>query len=361
MRLALRDLFWLVLIAALGIAWYQEHSRVVDSLVSSNQTPWQWTDKRTDYAEIARRPQRMAELSAFSEQELVGRTPYYLYEMARRRMSDDLQEMYEHFKTHAPCDPNDPAAPPYWDNRQLLTAFRRAQGKPDPIAIEIVSIGKDAQGKAIRGPFILPRIKNVDAEGEPYYIESRGSMRDPEFWRVQLLNERGELLEGVDIGMFDPPDGGSSIIGMLRSGMRDNCDLLDARHYVQPPPPGKYKLVLVHAIRPIANNDDLVGRIVWKSAPVPVIVENLGLTSKWELIWFPLTTIAVVVFGCLVVLGRRLFGSSPWMSLQSHDGAAVAIILLLAAGWCCDIYRMKEQMEKRGLDRQTTWTMRLAR
>jgi hypothetical protein len=363
MKLSLRDLFWAVLIAAIAFSWRLEHLRVRESLVSSNQMPWQITDDRPNYTEIAHRPQRMAELGKLGEQELIGRTPYYLHEMARRRMSGQLQEMYDHFKEHAPRDPKDPNAPPSWDNRQLLTALRRAQLRPDPIEIEIVSIGRDAQGKAVRGPLILSRIKNVDEEGEPFHLQSRESFKDPELWRVQLLCARGELMESVDIGAFDAPDGGPVVNGALRSGMSENCDLIDARHYLKAPPPGKYRLVLVHAIRAIANDDDLAGRIVWKSAPVPVVVENLGLTSKWELIRFPLTTIVVVVVGTLGILCRRLLASRPIpksQSLQIHDWVALAIIVMLAAGWCADILQMKKQMEKSGLDLKTTWTMRLA-
>lgn len=363
MRLALRDLFWLVLIAALAITWFQEHTRVAAVFATAHSGSLQLYGDPPDYAEIAARPQRIAALQSLSETELTGRTPFYLHEMIRRQMRDELREMYLHFQETSRRDRTKPNAPKVWDNRQLLTAWRRTEGKPDPIEIEVVSIGRDAQGKPIPGPLILPRIKNVDHEGLPFFIEEVGDIEGPALWRVQLMDAQGAVVGGVDVGQVEDQRRIPNA-QMLLPGMSEDCDfLLDARRYIKSPAPGRYSLTLVHAIRPIANTDDLAGRIVWKSAPVPVIVENLSKTSKWELVRFPLALIAAVLVGCCALLCRRLIrsdSSRSSISLQAHDWLALAVITLLAAGWCTDIFRMKHQMDHTGFDLRASWTMRLA-
>ena len=364
MKLALRDLFWAVLIAAIGIAWGVEHLRIAKAFANAGRHDARSLLRIPDHQEIARRPQVLAELQTVDEATLVGNTPYNLHEMIRRRMSGKLREMYEHARDHAMRDPNDPTGPTYWDNHQLLTALRRAEGKPDPIQIEI-AMGKDTAGYSVPAPLILPRIKNVDADGEPFHIESHGDCR--RLWRVQLTDAKGKRVEGVDIDTYDPFDefGGLGTMGMLPSGKEYDCDcLLNPSSYVKSPRSGRYTLVLVHADSPIANDDDLAGRIYWQSAPVPVIVENLASASKWELIRLPLAILAVVLAGGLASSLRAILRPASSQSkfwLNVRDWFAVGIIALLAVGWSCDIFLMKDRMDQSDLDLQSNWTMRLAK
>jgi hypothetical protein len=357
MRISLRDLFWLVLIAAIGLAWRLQHLRVLAAFVGPPLGQLKGADYAPDYAEIAFLPQQLVKLQALSNQELISRrTSYYLHEMVRRELSAELEEMYHEFRNRAPRDPNDPAAPPVWDNRQMLTAWRRAEGKPDPIQIEIASIGKDSQGRSVPGPIILPRIRNVDVEGESFYSESSGSIPAGAMWRVQLTSARGQRVPGIDIGGFTGR-GGVGTVGMLPSGRSEVCDfLLDARDYVKSPPPGRYTLVLVYAIRANVNDDDLQGRIAWKSRPVPVIVENLALSSTWELIRLPCVIFVITLLGCLAALAWQARRTATRM-LNRRDWFALAAVLLLTFGWCADIFLLKKRLDDTHVGFESSWTM----
>lgn len=359
MKLALRDLFWAVLIAAIGIAWGMEHMRIAKALASAGRHDTRSVLLMPDNFGLPRRPQSLAGLQTLSDEELNGSSHYHLQEMSRRRLSKKVREVYENAKARIPLDPNDPTAPPYWDNRGLLTALRRAEGKPDPIQIEVASI----DNAPTVGPMVLPRIKNVDVDGERVFSQSLGEFRGSQYWRVQLRDSQGRLMEGLDTEVFMWQ--GLHMSGMLPNGAAEDHDFsISARKQVKPPRSGKYSLVLIHADSPIANNEDLAGRIYWQSAPVPVIVENLALATKWELIRLPIAIVAVVLVVGFASLGRSILPpkSSPskfW--LNARDWFAVSVIALLAVGWSCDIFLMKDRMDKSDLDLQSNWTMRLAR
>lgn len=360
MKLALRDLFWAVLIAAIGIAWGLEHMRVAKAFANAQQQPSPLlSNPYFDRQELARRTENLARLRSLSDEALPGSTPYYLAEMSRRRLSDRLHEMYDRAKEQVMLDPNDPAKPPVWENRQLLTALRRAEGKPDPLQIEIVSIKNEAAG-----PLILPRVRNVDVDGELLFVEQLGEGKAAQYWWLQLRDAQGRPMAGLDTEVV-PWEGGLSSSGMLRPDTaEDNDFLLNARKHVKPPPTGKYSLVVVHADSPIVNDDDLAGRIYWQSASVPVIVENHALASKWELIRLPLAIVALVLLGCLILVASKTLrpaSSTSPLWFNARDQFAIATISLVTAGWACDIYLMKDGIEKSGLDMESSWTMRLVR
>ncbi|WP_254508617.1 hypothetical protein [Anatilimnocola floriformis] len=359
MKLSLRDLFWLTLIVAIGLSWRLQHSRIVAAFAGKFFGALQSADFEPSLSDIDDRQRELAALETLRESELIARVPYYQHEMVRRRMSGELQEMYDHLRKHARRNRAAPNAAPVWDNRHMLTAWRRSAGMPDPIEIEVASIGRDRKGRPVAGPVILPRIKNVDAEGEPFYLETKGVIPAAACWRVQLFDAQGQRVPGVDIGAFKPtagPIGGE----MLLDHQSRVCDvLLDAREYVKSPPPGRYTLVLFHASRAITNEDDLVGRISWKSKPIPVIVENLALTSKWQLIVLPLSLFLITLLISLVLFVQQTFRRNSARRLKVRDWLALVLIVLLTAAWGIDIFLLKQTLDQQQSNAASSWTMRL--
>lgn len=370
MRLALRDLFWIVLIVALGIAWGLEQVQVARALASGKRTQDAFFSKyrvsespygRKDVQEVLQNLSN-AELTAYIENADSETEESYWLEMSRRRMSKELRAIYNEAKNQPSSDPNEELYAPgrHWDNGRLLTALRRAEGKPDPILIEIHSLGKDPQGNRLPFPLIIPKVTNVDAEREPCYLtqgcDDRGTRHDR--WRVHLTNSRGELMQDVNCW---PGMGGIGSFGMLPYGNKVHWVYrINPLDYVRSPPSGKYSLVLVHAEEPIASDRNMTGRIVWQSKPVPVIVENLSLSSKWVSARLPFAIlVATLIVGCVAVV-RRYFWPSVRPLLNRRDWFALTIVALLAAGWCGGVFLMKLHLEKSEIDFQGSWTMRLA-
>lgn len=85
-------------------------------------------------------------------------------------------------------DEDDETARSYFARDQelaLLTALRRAQGKPDPLAIELVE-KPPFDGVFPDAPSVLIRLKNVDAAKETFGITSGGSYRSGRFARLHV-------------------------------------------------------------------------------------------------------------------------------------------------------------------------------
>ena len=185
MKVALRDLFWFVLIAAIGMAWGMEHMRVSSAFANARRTFHRTRVRYDDEEGDARRQRIQREIRALSNQELLTAAkdpldvdqaePYWL-EMSRRQMVDELRMIYHQAKESAT------ASSPFrkfggWDNGRLLTALRRAEGKPDPIRIEIVSMS-NGQTNYDSGPtIIIPKIVNCDVDHESFYLTEGGDDR----------------------------------------------------------------------------------------------------------------------------------------------------------------------------------------
>ena len=365
MKITLRDLFWLVLLVAIGIAWGQEYLRVTAAYKDAVRL-FDGGGNLCDVVGEATKKTLQARIQTLSKEELVAESvskeriedkePYWI-EMSRRRMVEELRAIYSESENLPSLDPNDPpetkAKDSSWDNGRLLTALRRAEGKPDPIRIEIVSLGKSLQGRRVGQPVIIPKITNVDIDRERCHLTQNGDDRGArhERWRVHLTNSSGELME-------DARDPWGNMGGLARWGMLEFGEVVDWRYeinaqkYVKAPPSGNYTLELLHAEEFLADDREMTGRIVWKSAPVPVIVEDLSLPSKWHSLRLPLVIVAVVL---LIVCVAAIRG---W--LQRRDVIALTLIALLAASWVGHSFWLKQRFEQEGRKPEATWTMRRA-
>src|SRR5690242_10896327 len=114
MKLALRDLFWAVLIAAIGVAWGLEHFKFATAIRNANRSHGFWAH-RSDTEETARLKKFQEHLKSLSNTELIkeleekqavpvpqftrpfNAEPYWL-EMSQRRMAEKLREIYEQQK-----------------------------------------------------------------------------------------------------------------------------------------------------------------------------------------------------------------------------------------------------------------------
>lgn len=350
MKFSLRDLFWLVLVVAIVVSWLVERRQIEWAFASSgSRNHIQELDAGSDYwGSSASELQRLtdAEFSALFAQ-LRGNqdNDVYLLEAGRRHLQDPLQKILDFRKQSE-------STSEVWDNRVLLTALRRAEGKPDPLRIEIHSLGKDAKGRQVAAPLIVPRVTNIDFGGESLYSDDGYFVR--EHWRIQLTNERGELVR--EIGWIPSDYFGENTSQMLPPGQSAKpADPLDMRDYLETPRPGRYTLQLVHSPDQIAgSNHSWNGRFLWKSAPVAVVVEDLSLPSKWRSLLLPL---AIVAAGLLVGFAASVF-SKP--VLNRRDAVLLIVIVLLALAWAANAFSLKQHFEQAGRTRQPNWTMRFA-
>jgi len=363
MKLSLRDLFWLVLIVGMGIAFGMEHSRLSEAFWQSRNDVWlHWNRSPEPSEESQKRSKMLAALRELSDDELRLRLDAgyrdgenrscCLTEAVRRGMKDELRQCYKELmssesQAHGP------------DNHELLTALRRAEGKPDPIKIEMESFGKDYQGNPVSYPLIIPKVTNVDVEMEPCWLTQGCDDRSGrhERWRVHLTNQNGVLMEDANFGGFGM-GGGIGRIGMLRHGEVVNWRYrIDVRSYVKPPPSGRYTLELVHAEERIVGERNLAGKHVWKSEPVQVIVHNYQETSKWVAIIPPCAILVAALLTGLLALVSGYRTARRWFQLR--DWLALTTVALLAFVWSIDIFYMKHVIAQNTSDRHAAWTMEL--
>lgn len=377
MRISLRDLFWLVVLVALGVSWYVERRQIQEAAANASPTRFQRQPSRISNRTVARELEIVQAVRELSNEQLVahyspdakGHPAYeaFLLELSRRKMSGELRTIYTAAQQTPTTDPNLPPGTPNsatsWNNCVLLTALRRAEGNPDPIRIDIQSLGTNPLRSATASPFILSRITNVDVERERFFVECGSDFA--ERWQFRLKNARGELVPRLERNFTDY--GGMSLSGMLPFGKTDDSTQpFDIRDYLVKPPPGRYTLELLHGNWRFEDGDpldsqSLSSRFVWKSAPIPVIVAETTLPSKWEAIRLPLAfAVAVIVLGIAALVELCLVQPAPNSAIfQRRDLIFLNIILFMAASWSWDSLLLLQSFEHLELDSKSSWTIQL--
>lgn len=283
LKLTLRDLLWLALLIAsltVGGIQYQRNAAQFEALkkrsflrdLNAGPSPAAMqrraalgtfkacTDDELD--------QQFAALAASGQWQHAADYEPCLNEMVRRRMVDPLQKHYDVLMGNG--DPD--RAFPY--NLELLTALRRAQGKADPLQIE-VSLG-DPAALQIEGPAPVVKavITNVDAGREAVHFTRGGDYRGGrrERWRAILTDEQGRVVR--DSNFVSMIGGGMASLGPFGFGESDKeGHAFDLRRHVAPDRSGRYQLqLLYHNELDIADEPDLAGLIVTKSEPVEVLI-----------------------------------------------------------------------------------------
>lgn len=366
-RFALRDLLWLMLIAAICVSWCVEQTKLTRRFLTLRNNPKSGHGQQLwkNYSAA-----RLATLQARSREDLLAeieRGPdghlfdAFLLEAVRRGWKEELQAGYQEYMRPVRAPPGINAGwsrhPNWTKNLEYLTAVRRSEGKPDPLQVTIRSLGKDAKGKSVSYPYINPQVENVDVDGARVNYFQQGG-EDYEKWKVRLTNEHGVLVEEAKFTPIYFP-----LRPTEQKPIRDATTVvskyfyLDARSYLRPPPTGRYELELFFSDRQIAYESDFSYRMFWKSEPVAVIVTNRTHDSKWKLLIVPLgiilLTIGTLVTACVASLAQRI-------RLQWKDWLALAIIALLSAGWALSVDRLHSQIEWTSGDKNADWSMTLA-
>jgi hypothetical protein len=157
---------------------------------------------------------------------------------------------------------------------ETLTAFRRVQGKPDPVRVEV------AGPVRIETVFSsLPRLDvslvNADAGKETVAFQEGGDYRSGRQarWRIEMRDEAGTLLPVRD--RLSSTGGGFFRPGRLGPGDEWSTSLNTAS-WIVAPPPGKYTVrVLYHDSVTIADEPGVDGLIVSSSGPLELTIKPL--------------------------------------------------------------------------------------
>ena len=366
---SLRNLMWLTLLLAIGMAWGVEHFRADARLQEVRREPARWHG-----AEVEVRPRSagkdtwLAKLSDTAllerirnEHEIEDLEPYLL-EASRRGLKQEIADSYKQIMQglslprvmYGGCG-NVPRRERR--NADYLTALRRAFDRPDPIKVSIRSIGEDSKGNPLLFPLIIPCIENVDVERETCILASpsplEGYWRNRHVnWRVLLINDRGELMKEIEPALEHLPfDSTIMLYGEKIGGYE-----LDARSYVKPPPSGRYTLQLIYDHDQSLVNADLSQRIVWKSEPVKVVVMNRTLTSQWEAV---VTPNVILCSTMTAILGLGILTYRRRVSPRICDWLALAMLALFATSWSLDLFRIKDEIAERTEPANSAWSMRL--
>lgn len=374
-RLTLRDLFGLMLLAAIGVGWYLERSQAVKQIAAFKVRWFGQMPTNQPSAESLTRQQHSAKFRALSNEQLnkhfgslAPATPFHasdeyqcaLIEMARRQMHAELQVHYDNFMAVGDKQYGGPA------NALLLTALRRAQGKSDPVEVHVkVDVPTTIVNEVPESsPGVLVNLKNVDAED--ICLERGGDYRSGRQarWRIQLTKEKGVRLADSNF----PPNmiggGISQHLPLKPSEMLYDDNRLDARSYVKSPPTGRYQLQVIYAGQEIADEPDLTGLIHWQSKPIHVFVENQTAALEQRFSAIPLLGIllcGVVVFVLAAVVRRRIraVAAEPrqWW-LQGRDYVALTLLVAATLGWLVDAHLLSREIERLRPDQQAQWSLR---
>jgi hypothetical protein len=372
MKLTLRDFFWLVLLAASVTAWGIEHRRgakemwelrLHSSFLNSDRNAKPSGDELERRAEMARLAtlsdaelvEHLASLPAVKRYENRSEYESCLVEMSRRGIAEELQEHYDALMTQSAGK----SGSDFPNNLELLTALRRAQGMPDPLIITIRLDGAKEPFNKFQAPTISAVIENIDVGHESVFL-LQGSDRNRERWRFVLTDEQGRRVADsnfVSLAM----GGGLGSIGPFQYGEKSRWNYaFDLRHYVSPPPSGKYQLqVLYHNSLGIAHERDCSGLIVVKSEPVSVVASNreVRISKKpWIEIPVPLAILAA----CVVMTLASSVGRFP--GIRRRDFCWGVLVLAVALGmWLDDRQRLSLiRRWNQQPDAAADWSIRLA-
>jgi hypothetical protein len=232
----------------------------------------------------------------------------------------------------------------------VLTALRRAEGKPDPLQIVVEPVKVDDSGN----PTFEPRLKVyvINRDVQPvYYVsgcDDRSGRRTR--WRIHLWNEAGEQVPDArfpSLGM----GGGIGTLGPLPPGDSSWNYRFDLRRYVQPPKSGLYKMQLIHASRNIANEPDLTGLVTLKSEPIWIRVHNF---AEYQQAYEQLPPMVLVTLG-VVTFSVACFRQTP----NLHLAMWLSVVFLISLGWLLDCHELEKELSKWADDSNATWTMEI--
>lgn len=380
-QLTLRDLFWLVLVAAVLVAWATSHGqsaveikelekrRPFFGLVRSLQPSFEAKHRAVALKVFgalsdAKLSDLLSKMQDFRRYDRGLEYEPCLTEMARRGMREELQKHYDLLMARERVKDGHPDYP---ENLELLTALRRAQGEPDPLKIHVELWHKDYSGNPSTIPEIRATIENVDVGKELVYLSEGGDDRSGRRtrWRINLTDRRGRRIPDSNFSSWGD-GGGIGSDGLLTYGEKGSwTNRLDVRSHIKPPPPGKYQLQLVHSPHDIAGEPNLDGLIVLKSEPIDVIVEWPDGVEWDHSMLPPIAVLGIVSVACLALATRCLLKAQRAAGriaslIRRRDVLWLAVVVALAAGWLVDNRYLAFEIARLTPDQEANWTMRLA-
>ena len=165
------------------------------------------------------------------------------------------------------------------DDLALLTALRRIQGKPDPLAIQVVGL-PELECTFPQAPTIPLRLRNIDVDGELFQFTfgwRYGGVNllpgyAPIQFAVEVLDASGTFIPAIPV---EPMDGNFSLD---HSAFEKDIELtyeLPLELYLQWPAPGEYQMrVLYHDEDAIGMKADCRGWMASSSSWVVVHVKS---------------------------------------------------------------------------------------
>jgi hypothetical protein len=364
LKLTLRDLLWLALLIAGLTAWGMQRSRSIQRAESL---------KRTDFVRVpGSQPTPLAaqlrvaldKFAASSDEELdeqfgviAASTQWHhaadyepcLTEMVRRKMVDELQKHYDALMAR------DLSVSGFPYNLELLTALRRAQGKPDPLQIEISLVDPKTISMEPQAPAVQARITNVDAEKQPVHFTRGGDYRGGrrERWRATLTDEWGRAVRDSNFQSWI--GGGIASLGPFEFGAVDaDGHAFDLRRYVAPARSGKYRLQLFyHNQLNLADEPDMTGLIVMKSKPLDVVISvparNKGLSPGLQTL-LAIAAAAALLAGISYVANKKL---------SIRDIVWACLLVAVALGVWLDGRYWENQIARLSPDADSSWSIAL--
>jgi hypothetical protein len=154
---------------------------------------------------------------------------------------------------------------------QLLTALRRLQGKPDPVAIEV----REVRPETVVWPGGVEldlAIVHRDLEGELVTLRLGGDYRSGRAtrWRLEAVGADGRPAERC---RFRPGIGGGAEQVMALAPGAEQRVTLRSLSYLEPLEPGRYRLRAArHEYVSIVDEPDLEGRLCLETADIAVEV-----------------------------------------------------------------------------------------
>jgi hypothetical protein len=352
MKLSLRDLCWLILIAGLSFSWVRQrleilprHEEVTRAAASRGEPYVAPLDEIKFYR--ARGLREVAQLSdadllAVGDNFASGPQPIsrlYLSEIVRRGLRTELESHYQERMKH----------PSIMDsvcgNALLVTAVRRTQQVADPLEIKTVAVENSRQEGAW-APIVKTEVTNSDLKEDPLRLQ----LEYDDYWHMQLTDAAGLPVSQANRPWWQLSQANGSIL-WLQPG--ESCPKLplDVRYFLKPPATGRYRFELAFSQVSISRERDLSGLVVWKAAPVEVDVVNFTAREKWQAILLPaiFTAVAMVLLlGSLFI--RRIF---------LRDRLALAIVVIIGIAWMGEVFFLKREIEHLQPDAEASWTMRL--
>jgi hypothetical protein len=166
-------------------------------------------------------------------------------------------------------------------NFELLTALRRIQKRPDPLAV-VLNVKGPLEATPLSLPTLKVALRNVDSEKLPLGFTEGGEYRSGRQarWRIVVRDAKGaELPERCRVSFI----GGGMFQETILNYGESWETILDLRNFVKIDRPGTYSLeVVYHNTKAIADEPEIIGLLVARSKPIVLVVHPLVIELTAE-------------------------------------------------------------------------------